>query len=79
MTWRSPAYLSSNDCEDPNLVSAEGGFEQIFAEVTDIATIFDVADRGEDLIDAQQEVLDQVAASAQALDGVEAGLDLLHY
>lgn len=66
-----PAYLSSNDCEDPNLVSAEGGFEQIFAEVTDIATIFDVADRGEDLIDAQQEVLDQVAASAQALDGVE--------
>ena len=66
-----PAYLSANDCEDPNLVSAEVGFEQIFAEVTDIATIFDVADRGEDLIATQQQVLDQVTASAQTLDGLE--------
>ncbi|WP_281281828.1 ABC transporter substrate-binding protein [Propioniferax innocua] len=66
-----PAYLSSNDCEDPSSVSAEGGFEQIFAEVTDIATIFDVADRGEDLIAEQEQVLDQVTSSAQDLDGVE--------
>jgi len=66
-----PAYLSSNDCEDPSSVSAEGGFEQIFAEVTDIATIFDVAERGEDLVAEQEQVLDQVTSSAQDLDGVE--------
>lgn len=66
-----PAYLSSNDCEDPKLISQHGGFEQIFAEVTDIASIFDVADRGADLVASQQRVLDSVNASAKTAAGLK--------
>ncbi len=59
-----PAYLSSNDCEDSSLVADEVGFDQIFAEVTDIAAIFGVVDRGEALVAEQQTVLDDVASAA---------------
>ncbi|HEY0187582.1 MAG TPA: ABC transporter substrate-binding protein [Cellulomonas sp.] len=59
-----PAYLSTNDCEDTDLIADEVGFDQIFAEISDLATIFDVQDRGDALIAEQQAVLDQVAGSA---------------
>jgi iron complex transport system substrate-binding protein len=59
-----PAYLSANDCEDPGLIADEAGFEQIFAEVTDLAAVFGVEDRGRALVAEQQAVLDEVTASA---------------
>jgi iron complex transport system substrate-binding protein len=55
-----PAYLSSNDCEDQSLI-APAGFEQIGHEITDLATIFDVPERGAALVAKQQHVLDDVA------------------
>lgn len=59
-----PAYLSANDCEDPALVTDRTGFDTLFAEITDIARVFGVEDRGADLIARQQAVLDDVTAAA---------------
>ncbi|MBD3778459.1 MAG: ABC transporter substrate-binding protein [Micrococcales bacterium] len=59
-----PAYLSANDCEDPSLVTGDTGFDRIFAEVTDLAAVFGVEERGAELVRGQQEVLDAVTASA---------------
>jgi len=61
-----PAYLSSNDCEDPALVTDEVGFDQLFEEVDDLATIFGVEDRGDALVAEQRATLDAVEADASA-------------
>lgn len=66
-----PAYLSANDCEDPALVAHEVGFDQIFAEVTDLAALFGVEDRGADLVADQRAVLDEVAAAAPDAGGLD--------
>jgi iron complex transport system substrate-binding protein len=66
-----PAYLSANDCEDPDLVADETGFDRIFAEVTDLAALFGVADRGADLVAAQQAVLDATADRAPDAAGLD--------
>jgi iron complex transport system substrate-binding protein len=66
-----PAYLSANDCEDPALVADEVGFEQIFDEVTDLAALFGVEDRGADLVADQRAVLDEVAAAAPDAGGLD--------
>lgn len=59
-----PAYLSANDCEDPSLTVSEPGFEQVFAEITEIATAFEVTGRAEEIIAEQQAVLDHVRDQA---------------
>ena len=59
-----PAYLSANDCEDPALVPDEVGFDAILDEVTDIARVFDVEQRGRDLVAEQRDTLERVTAAA---------------
>lgn len=59
-----PAYLSANDCEDPALVPDEVGFDAILDEVTDIARVFDVEQRGHDLVAEQRDTLERVTAAA---------------
>ncbi|PYY53933.1 hypothetical protein DEJ16_12570 [Curtobacterium sp. MCJR17_055] len=59
-----PAYLSTNDCEDPALVPDEVGFDAILDEVTDIARVFGVDQRGRDLVAEQRDTLEQVTAAA---------------
>lgn len=66
-----PVYLSANDCEDPALIADEVGFETIFSEVTDIAALFGVPDRGEALVAGQRAVLDEVAAAAPDAAGLD--------
>ncbi|MFI6510581.1 ABC transporter substrate-binding protein [Streptosporangium sp. NPDC050855] len=46
-----PAYLSSNDCEDRALIPAAVSFDAVFAEIGDIAKIFDVEERGRKVVD----------------------------
>lgn len=66
-----PAYLSANDCEDPDLVADEAGFDQIFREVTDLAAVFGVEDQGAALVAEQQAVLDATAAQADDAAGLD--------
>lgn len=66
-----PAYLSANDCEDPDLVADEVGFEQIFAEITDLAAVFGVESRGTELVAEQQAVLAEVAEAAPEAEGLD--------
>lgn len=66
-----PAYLSANDCEDPDLVADEVGFDQIFTEITDLAAVFGVSERGDDLVAEQQAVLDATAERAQDAAGLD--------
>ena len=63
-----PSYLSANDCEDPDLIADEAGFGTLFAEITDLAAVFGVEDRGAELVAEQQAVLDDVASAAPAAD-----------
>ncbi|MFK3979210.1 ABC transporter substrate-binding protein [Micromonospora sp. NPDC050397] len=49
-----PAYLSAFACEDPAVARDEVTFDGIFAEVRDIATIFGVAAKGDQVVAAQQ-------------------------
>ncbi|RMI12904.1 ABC transporter substrate-binding protein [Cellulomonas triticagri] len=65
-----PAYLSANDCEDPSLVTADG-FDGIFAEITDLAAVFGVEERGADLVAEQQAVLDAATAAAPDAGGLD--------
>ncbi|PYY52298.1 ABC transporter substrate-binding protein [Curtobacterium sp. MCSS17_011] len=59
-----PAYLSSNDCEDPALIPDEVGFDAILDEVTDIARVFGVPERARGLVADQRATLEQVTAAA---------------
>ncbi|MFB9681004.1 ABC transporter substrate-binding protein [Streptosporangium vulgare] len=45
-----PAYLSSNDCEDPTLIPSSVTFDAIFGEIGDIAKTFGVPERGESVV-----------------------------
>jgi len=62
-----PAYLSSNDCEDPSLIASDVGFDQIAAEVMDIATIFDATERGEAIVTEQEDALTEVEEAASSV------------
>lgn len=53
-----PAYLSAFSCEDPALARDEVTFDGIFAEIRDIATIFGVSARGDQVVADQQARLD---------------------
>ncbi|PZE59752.1 ABC transporter substrate-binding protein [Curtobacterium sp. MCPF17_001] len=59
-----PAYLSANDCEDPVLVPDEVGFDAILDEVTDVARVFDVEQRGRDVVAEQRDTLERLTAAA---------------
>ncbi|WIB13532.1 ABC transporter substrate-binding protein [Curtobacterium sp. MCPF17_052] len=72
-----PAYLSANDCEDPALVPDEVGFDAILDEVTDIARVFDVEQRGRDLVAEQRDTLERVTAAASDTGGAVRRLALL--
>ncbi|MDG4763434.1 ABC transporter substrate-binding protein [Solwaraspora sp. WMMD406] len=72
-----PAYLSRFACEDPATGEAEVDFDGIFAEITEIATIFGVAERGEQLVAEQRARLD--AATSSAAGQSSADTDLLWY
>ena len=62
-----PAYLSANDCEDPALVAGSFDFDELFGEIDDIATIFDVEKKGDALVADQKEQLATVTANAAKL------------
>ncbi|RKR86232.1 iron complex transport system substrate-binding protein [Micromonospora pisi] len=59
-----PAYLSPFSCEDPSAAKDEVTFDGIFAEIGDIATIFGVPDRGEQVVAAQRARLDAAKRNA---------------
>ncbi|WP_181431213.1 ABC transporter substrate-binding protein [Curtobacterium sp. MCBD17_021] len=59
-----PAYLSANDCEDQTLIPDEVGFDAILDEVSDVARVFGVEERGRALVAEQRATLDEVTAAA---------------
>lgn len=61
-----PAYLSRFACEDPATGESTVDFDGIFAEITEIATIFGVTGRGEALVADQRGRLDAAIAEATA-------------
>ncbi|ARQ71884.1 ABC transporter substrate-binding protein [Streptomyces marincola] len=70
-----PAYLSGHDCEDPALTWEEDTHEALFAEITEIAEVFGVPERGADLVDSLSRRLDTALATAPDATG----LDLMWY
>ena len=69
-----PAYLSRFACEDPATGDPAVRFDGIFAELTEVATLFGVADRGAAVVAAQRA---RLAAAKQRVTG--AGTSLLWY
>ncbi|MDH2426063.1 ABC transporter substrate-binding protein [Sphaerisporangium sp. TRM90804] len=70
-----PAYLSSNDCEDPGLIPSAVTFDAIFGEVVDIAKIFGIPERGESVVAGLRERLQ----AAKDVSGASAGSKLMWY
>jgi iron complex transport system substrate-binding protein len=70
-----PAYLSRFACEDPATGEPTVHFDGIFAEITEIAAIFGVTDRGEQLVADQQDRLRAATEAAPA----SGDTDLLWY
>ncbi|MEU8382042.1 ABC transporter substrate-binding protein [Streptosporangium sp. NPDC048865] len=68
-----PAYLSSNDCEDPGLIPPAVTFDAIFGEIGDIAKIFGVPERGESVVAGLRKRLDTARTMAANLAGDAAG------
>ena len=62
-----PAYLSANDCEDPALVADSFDFDELFGEIDDIATAFDVREKGDAIVAEQKQQLAAITASAADL------------
>lgn len=62
------AYVSPFSCGTPE-TSRPASFENVWAEVRDIATLFDVEDRAEDFIESQQSELLEIEAQ-QAGEGL---------
>ena len=66
-----PAYLSRFACEDPGTGERAVTFDGIFAEITEIATLFGVDDRGAAVVAAQRARLE---AAKQAAPGADTSL-----
>lgn len=66
-----PAYLSRFACEDPGTGERAVTFDGIFTEITEIATVFGVVDRGAAVVAAQRARLD---AATQATPGADTSL-----
>jgi iron complex transport system substrate-binding protein len=63
-----PAYLSRFACEDPATGEQAVAFDGIFAEITDIAALFGVADRGAAVVADQRARLDAAKRAAPRAD-----------
>ncbi|MEV4626760.1 ABC transporter substrate-binding protein [Micromonospora sp. NPDC049523] len=61
-----PAYLSAFACEDQAIAKDEVTFDGIFAEVRDIATIFGVPAKGDQVVAGQQARLDAAKRTGTA-------------
>ncbi|MFG1923267.1 ABC transporter substrate-binding protein [Cryptosporangium sp. NPDC048952] len=60
-----PAYLSPFACEKPADGRTSVSFDGLFAEIREVATLFGVTDRGDELVTEQQKRLD---AAVEAVD-----------
>lgn len=69
-----PTYLAPSDCEGKTSVNGDGArsapftMEAVYAEIRDLATIFDVADRGVRLIAQMRQRLDTAGAADSGVD-----------
>ncbi|GAA1008134.1 ABC transporter substrate-binding protein [Acrocarpospora pleiomorpha] len=61
-----PAYLSSNDCEDPALIPPSAEIEALYTEIEEIARIFGVQDRGQTVVAELRRRLEEAKRSAPA-------------
>ncbi len=64
-----PAYLSAHSCEDRAAAPRPVDFESIFAEITDIATVFGVPERADALVTGQRARLQTAVERAQPAPG----------
>lgn len=67
-----PAYLSPFACEKPADGRTSVSFDGLFAEIREVATLFGVADRGEELVQQQQKRLDAAVGTADVPQGTTA-------
>ncbi len=69
-----PTYMSPSDCEGKIATSEDGArstpltMDLIYREITDLATIFDVPERGADLVAELRQRLDDVTPVAPGVD-----------
>lgn len=64
-----PTYLSEFDCTYHVAVEGGASFEMLFDEIVTIAQIFDVPESGEEVVAAQQAVVDEGLEIAEQVDG----------
>ncbi|MEU4408001.1 ABC transporter substrate-binding protein [Streptosporangium sp. NPDC023963] len=64
-----PAYLSSNDCEDPKLIPSSVTFDAVFGEIGDIAKIFGIPERGESVVAGLRKRLEAAKDVSRASPG----------
>lgn len=61
-----PAYLSAFSCEDPAVAKDEVTFDGIFAEIRDIAAVFGVPERGDQVVADQRARLEAAKRTGTA-------------
>lgn len=64
-----PTYLSEFDCTYHEAVDGGATFQMLFDEIETIAQIFDVPDAGEQVVAAQQSVIDEGLEIAERIEG----------
>ncbi|WP_461171208.1 ABC transporter substrate-binding protein [Arthrobacter sp. Z1-15] len=64
-----PTYLSEFDCTYHLAVEGGATFDMLFEEIETIAQIFDVPDAGEEVVTAQQAVVDEGLEIAEQIEG----------
>jgi len=64
-----PTYLSEFDCTYHVAVEGGASFDMLFDEIETIAQIFDVPDAGEEVVAAQQAVVDEGLEIAEQIEG----------
>lgn len=64
-----PSYLTEFDCTYHEAVAGGATFDMLFEEFTDLADIFDVSARGQELVAEQQAVLDEGIEIAEGIEG----------
>ncbi|MEV0672158.1 ABC transporter substrate-binding protein [Mycobacterium sp. NPDC050441] len=69
-----PTYLAPSDCEGKTSVNGDGArttaftMDAVYTEIRELATIFDVTDRGDRLIAQLRRRMDAIAAAPSAVD-----------
>ncbi len=64
-----PTYLSEFDCTYHEAVEGGATFDMLFDEIRTIARIFDVEEKGEEVVAAQQAIVDKGVAAAENVEG----------